>query len=76
MKPVFLNNYISNDPDGPGSHSIADKTLTATGTVETTFSTTDTGDQMWATVVTFKATVAAAVAAAILTGPLSSNLRW
>lgn len=39
--------------------SIATKTLSATGTVETTFTTTSTGDQMMAIVATFK--IAAAV---------------
>ncbi len=34
---------------------MADKTLAATGTVETTYSTTGIGDQMWASIATFKA---------------------
>ena len=34
---------------------MASKTLSSTGTVESTFSASDTGDQMWASIATFKA---------------------
>jgi hypothetical protein len=44
--------YLGSGSD-PGL-SVAEKTLTSTGTVETTFTTTDTGDQMAVFVATFK----------------------
>lgn len=62
---AWTNNFSEIDVYVPGSGaagiSIARKDLVATGTVETTFSTTDTGDQMTAGVVTFKELVAGAV---------------
>ena len=45
--------FVTGGAAGPPGLSVADKVLTATGTVETTFSTTDTGDQMYAQVATF-----------------------
>jgi len=51
----FTEFGFSFDPGaGQAGLSIADKVLSAIGTVETTFSTTDVGDQMWASVATFK----------------------
>lgn len=47
--------YIGSGSGNPGTFW-ATKSLTATGTVETTVSTTDTGDQMYAAVMTFKST--------------------
>lgn len=48
---------IISDPDpasGAPAAVVAEKSLSSTGTVETTFSTTSAGDQMWATVATFR----------------------
>ncbi|KKM80005.1 hypothetical protein LCGC14_1344210, partial [marine sediment metagenome] len=45
--------YLGSGSGDPGL-SVAEKDLTSTGTVETTFTTTDTGDQMVVFVATFK----------------------
>ena len=50
--------YLFFGTSDPGL-SVAEKDLTSTGTVQTTFTTTDTGDEMVAIVATFKLEVAA-----------------
>jgi hypothetical protein len=47
---------------GDQGGSVAKKTLTSTGTVESTYSTTDVGDQMMAIVATFKVNTGSAAA--------------
>ena len=51
--------WVTGGGSGDPGMSIAERNLTATGAVETTFSTTDIGDQMWASVAAFKEAAAA-----------------
>jgi hypothetical protein len=57
---AWSNGFVEDDFLGPGGGagqpglSAAIKILNAIATQETTFSTTDTGDQMWASLATFK----------------------
>lgn len=56
----FAENLWPNGVLGRAGSWFVSKVLSATGTAETTFSTTDTGDEMYAAIATFKKAVAAA----------------
>ncbi len=69
------NNWESSGDSGEPGLSVAKKTLSATGTVETTFSTTSAGDEMCGIVAAFKVAGAAGEGPrGPISGPLAGPL--
>jgi hypothetical protein len=69
----FVEFLWANVSSGNPGLSVADKILTATGAQESTFSTTDTGDQMAANIATFKAAAASGPTAVVSNVSFSST---